>query len=213
MDRSLLSVLLLVIVLTACNTAPIAVPPTAPTATTTMPATLTLPAPTPTMPGVPGVSWTRQRFAKAWDLEYPEGWTVNSAGIQEGNLSLSGTYDSHAYEVRLFYPIFQRPEAMANLDTWIQDELAPLPPAQRGAVQVRNTTVAGTPAKKLLSLPEKISDDGTTRRYSERLTHAAYIWRRNEQNPSIVVIKQTDGQPLDARQMEAVLDRLLAGIK
>jgi hypothetical protein len=55
-------------------------------------------------------------------------------------------------------------------------------------------------------VPEKIWDDGTARKYGERLTHICYIWRRDEKNPSVITIKQIDAPPLDAPQMESLFD-------
>lgn len=157
-------------------------------------------------------NWIRQQFADAWNIEYPEGWMVNKAGIHEGSLILSGPYGSHTYEISLAYPIFQRPEAMQSLDAWITDEFAFLSPEQRSAVQALDVTVAGVPAKKVLNLPEKIySDDGTMR--NGLLTHACYIWRRDEKSPSVIRIKQVDAQPFDAAQAEKLLDQFLAGIR
>jgi len=242
LHRLLLSPLVLV-VLIACSTTSTATTPTTPApsdVTQVTVATMTVPsAASPTMPPITPVSptlvpttapgerqptallattipvanWMRQHFANAWDIEYPEGWTVNDAGLHEGHLVLSGTYRGHIYEVGLGYPIFEHPDAAQNLDAWIDAELASLAPDQRRAVQILDITVAGTPAKKVLNMPEKIFDDGVTRRYAERLTHACYIWQRNDQSPSVVSIKLMDTQPFDARQMEAVLDRFLAGIR
>lgn len=138
---------------------------------------------------------------------------MNDAGIDEGSLVLNGPYGGHIYEVNLAYPIFQRLEAMQSLDAWINEELASLAPEQLGAIQVLDITVAGAPAKKVLNMPEKIYDDGTTRGYGERLTHACYIWRRDEKNPSAIIIKQIDTLPFDAPQMDTLLDQFLAGIR
>ena len=138
---------------------------------------------------------------------------MNDAGIHEGSLVLNGSHGGHAYEVSLANPIFQRPEAAQSLEAWIDDELASLAPDQRDAVQVLDITVAGTPAKKVLNIPEKIFDDGTNRVYGERLTHACYIWRRDEKNPSVIIIKQIDTLSFDAPQLETLLDQFLAGIR
>jgi hypothetical protein len=157
--------------------------------------------------------WIRQQFGNAWDIEYPEGWAINDAGIHEGSLVLGGYYGGHTYEVSFAYPIFEHPEAMQSLDAWIADELAFLSPEQRDAIQVVDITVASVPAKKVLNMPEKIFDDGTTRHYGGLLTHACYIWRRDEKNPSVIRIEQVDAQPLDASEMENLLDQFLASIR
>ncbi|MGH9429386.1 MAG: hypothetical protein ACRD2L_24135 [Terriglobia bacterium] len=168
--------------------------------------------PTALLPSATPSNWTRQQFARAWDIEYPADWLVNDGGIHEGYLVVGGYYGGHTYKVTFTYPIFERPEAMQSLDAWITDEFAFLSPAQRSAVQVLDVTVAGVPAKKVLNLPEKIySDDGTMP--SGLLTHACYIWRRDEKNPSVIRIKQVDGQPFDAAQAEKLLDQFLTGIR
>jgi hypothetical protein len=232
--QRLVSGLLLLAVLTACNTAtpPPTTPPAAPPPNTTAtltasptdsptapPATPTLtqaPTLTPTTPpatATPAANWVRQQFATVWDIEYPEDWTTNEAGLHEGNLGLSGAYEGHDYSVGFSYPIFDNPDAMQSLEAWIEYELAALTPDQRSAVQILDITVAGAPAKKILNMPERTVENGVVSHDSERLYHVCYIWRRNETNPSVIRIVQTNTQPFDAAQAETLLDRFLAGVQ
>ena len=103
----LLLLLFMLVVLVACSI----------TFTATTPDVSTgEPLPTALPPSATSASnWIRQQFANAWDIEYPEGWTVNDAGIHEGSLVLNGSHGGHAYEVSLAHPIFQRPDAAYSL--------------------------------------------------------------------------------------------------
>ena len=202
LTHRLLLLPIMLVALVACSLTFTPMTPAVPTAE---------PSPTALLPSATS-SWKRGQFGDAWDIAYPEDWAVNDAGIHEGSLVLGGYYGGHTYEVTFAYPIFERPEAMQSLDAWIDDELAFLSPEQRSSVQVLDVTVAGVPAKKVLNLPEKIySDDGIMR--SGLLTHACYLWRRDEKSPSVIRIKHVDAQPFDTAQAEKLLDQFFAGIR
>ncbi len=212
-------ILAMALLLAGCGASPAAALPTAPPAVApTQAPTVALPTAQPTAAAAsatPAIPWVRRAFDSAWDVEIPQGWTVDTGGLHAGNLSFSGSYHGRVYTVGVSYPIAPDPSSklLQHLDGWVEAELAPLAPAQRQAVRVMDITVAGALAKKVLNLPEKIYDDGATRRYSDRITHAAYIWRHGGRNPRLVVIKRGDAGPVDASHMEALLDRFLAGIR
>jgi hypothetical protein len=207
------------LLLAGCGASPAAALPTAPPAAApTQAPTVALPTGQPTVAAAsatPAIDWVRRAFDSAWDVEIPQGWAVDADGLHQGNLSFSGSYDGREYIIAISYPIAPDPSSklLHNLDGWVEEELAPLAPAQRQAVRVVDIAVAGAPAKKVLNLPEKIYDDGATRRFSDRITHATYIWRHGGRNPRLVVIKPGDAGPVDVSHMEALLDRFLAGIR
>ncbi len=148
--------------------------------------------------------WTRQRFGDQWDIAYPQGWTVNDAGAHAGAIGLHGPYNMHTYDVALFYPILGQPVESLTLDQWVEQELAALTPAQRAAVVVKDITVAGAPARKVVNYPGANGQDGS---------HRVYIWRAGNKNPRLIIIAQTDGRPFDAGAAEAFLDRFVAEIR
>jgi hypothetical protein len=163
----------------------------------------------------PKVEWVRKQFANSWDLEYPKNWEVNEAGLIEGNINLKGEYSGVSYTLGLGYPIFigfNPPGIPENLDIWVNNELSFIPQDKKAAIKIVNTSVAGTTAKKVFNLPEKIFDDGKTRKYSENLIDEVYIWRQGERNPSTIILKQNQGI-LDSGKAEAFLDIFLSKIK
>lgn len=150
--------------------------------------------------GTPPPGWTRERFGEAWDIAYPEDWTVNSAGAHEGAIQLEGPYEGRTYSIALSYPIGIAAE---SLDAWVEEQLAALSSEQRDAVEISDVTVVGVAAKKVLNMPA----DG------EQLAHHVYIWRSDARNPSLIQVTQTDGDPVDPDAMEALLDTFIAQIR
>lgn len=158
-----------------------------------------------TLPPLDGEAWTRQQFGKAWDVAYPAGWAVNAAGEHEGAVQLEGPYGEHTYAVSLSYPIGI---TAPSLEAWVEEQLAPLSAEERQAVNVSDTTVAGSPAKKALNMPTLPAPDG-----QERIGHAVYIWRTDDRNPRLISVAQVDDQPFEAEALEAFLDRFLAEVR
>ena len=168
---------------------------------TNLPQSTTLPvALTPT---APPISWIHKQFADAWSLEYPATWDVNAAGVDEGAVEMRGDYRGHRYAVAFVYPIFEQAVDTFSLETWVAQELAPLPADQRSAITVTDLTIADAPAKKVLNFPGARSGTASQR---------VYIWRSGDRNPRLVTIQAGDNQPVDTLQMAQLFDRFLAGI-
>jgi len=185
----------------------------------------TTPKPTPTLspeaistpsPAIEEITWVRKKFDEAWDIEYPEGWATREEGLIEGWLTLIGGYSGVSYELEMGYPITlgygDEPPADITLDSWVEHELSFLSSSQRAALKITDVTVGGASAKKILNIPEKIYDDSKIRRYSNKLTHMVYIWRRGNKSPSIITIKQISGV-FNSEKMEALLDKFIKGIR
>ena len=149
----------------------------------------------------PAEGWTREQFNTAWDIAYPAGWTVNSAGAYEGAIQLEGDFQGHSYAVTFSYPMGILAQ---SLDAWVEEELAALPLEEQSAVVVSDLTVANAPAKQLLNFP---NPDGISP------MHRVYIWRAEERNPRLITIAQVDGLPVDAAAMESLLAQLLAEVR
>jgi hypothetical protein len=150
--------------------------------------------------GAAPVSWVRQQFGDAWDIAYPAGWSVNTAGAHEGALQLRGPYLGHSYELSLSYPIGI---TAPSLEAWVDEQLAALTPDQRARVQVSAATVAGAPARKVLNVP---ANGGP-------ITHRVYVWRLGNTNPRLITIAQVDDRPFDAQAMAALLDQFIAQVQ
>jgi hypothetical protein len=144
--------------------------------------------------------WTQQSFGDAWSIGYPAGWVVNDAGAHEGALQLEGSYDGRSYRVTYSYPIGILAD---SLQAWVDEMLLPLTLEQREAVVMSDVMVANTPAKKVLNMP---AADGAT-------AHHVYIWRSENQNPRLITITQSDGEPFDAVAADQLLDRLLVTVQ
>jgi hypothetical protein len=144
--------------------------------------------------------WTREQFNTAWDIAYPAGWTVNSAGAYEGAIQLQGDFQGHTYAVTFSYPMGILAQ---SLDAWVEEETAALTLGQQAAVVTSDLTVANAPAKQLLNFP---NPDGISP------MHRVYIWRAAERNPRLITIAQVDGLPVDAAAMESLLAHFLAGV-
>jgi len=149
----------------------------------------------------PEEGWTRAQYGDAWDIAYPSDWTINDAGAGEGALQLQGDYGGYRYEVTFSYPIGIGAQ---SLEAWVEEQLAPLSPDQRAAVVVSDVVVGGTPAKKVMNLPNSAGASPV---------HHVYIWRSENKNPRLITIAQTDGQPVDAAAMEALLDQFIAQVQ
>lgn len=147
------------------------------------------------------VEWVQETFGTAWNIGYPVGWTVNTAGAHEGALQLEGEYAGHQYAMTFSYPIGI---LVSSLEEWLEEALAPLTPEQRQNLVIQDVTVANTPAKKVLNHPVA---------GSESAAHHVYIWRSEEKNPRLITITQIDEQPLDTTAMEQLLDQFLAAIQ
>ncbi|MGB8646755.1 MAG: META domain-containing protein [Anaerolineae bacterium] len=145
----------------------------------------------------PAVSWKRQHFGTLWNVAFPQNWTVDDAGAQQGAIELQGPYGNHTYQVGITYPIGID---AASLDAWVQQQVGALPDTERAKVQVSDVTVAGAPAKLVLNMP---TADGKER------THNVYIWKVGDVNQRLIVIAQVDAQPYDAQAAEKLLDDFL----
>jgi heat shock protein HslJ/photosystem II stability/assembly factor-like uncharacterized protein len=148
-----------------------------------------------------GEGWTRTQVGDFWNVEHPADWTINDAGAGEGAVQLLGPYEGHTYQVNLSFPIGILAQ---TLEAWIEEQLAPLTPEQREAIEISDVEVAGVPAKKLLNFP------GTEGREFE---HRIYVWRSDDVNPRLITLTQTDDQPFDSAAAEALLDRFAVGIQ
>ncbi|MBI2029953.1 hypothetical protein HYT02_06045 [Candidatus Gottesmanbacteria bacterium] len=159
--------------------------------------------------------WVRKQFGEAWDIEYPERWSVNEAGLIEGNIILSGIYNNTSYAINLGYPIglgyIDGPPQNLTLEQWVNHELSFLPTSQRETIQIKDSIVTNTPGKKVLNIAEVTYDDGVTRQYSNNFTHQVYIWLEGNKNQRIVTLKQTSGV-FDPQTAEQLLDRFIQGI-
>ncbi len=171
---------------TAAATAGPATEPSAPGARTT-------PA---TADALAELNWTRKQFGTAWNIEYPSDWSVNAAGTHAGALSLEGSYGGRSYAIHLSYPIIEGLDTL-TLDDWVQREVSGPKTA------VRDVTVAGTAAKKVLGVHQDAAQPEQ---------HRVYIWRHGATNPRLVTIHHTDGGSV-TETMKLLLDRFVAGIE
>lgn len=152
-------------------------------------------------PPTAGDGWTRTQVGAFWNIEHPADWTINDAGAGEGAVQLMGPYEGHTYQVNLSFPIGILAQ---TLEEWIEEQLEPLTPEQREAVEIIDLTVDGAPAKKLLDFP------GTE---GQEFEHRVYIWRSGETNPRLITLAQTDDQSFDGEAADALLERFVAGIR
>lgn len=206
-------------------TAPVAATETSqPSASTPLqtsePATLSAtpaiePAPPPATASAPTtesrestVQWIRQQFGDVWDIEYPQGWTINDAGVYAGSLGVEGTYNARRYLVSFDVPILPpgiSPSGdVAMLDAWVASEIAALPQEQQKAIMVEETIVAGAPARRILNMPDPATGE---------VTHRLYIWRSSNVNPRLIVIRPMDQKTLDRKEMQELLDRFGASVR
>jgi hypothetical protein len=195
----------------------LAIPPTeatlvpAPTSATTEPAEATalpvatiLPEP-PTIelltpiPPAPAITWTRQQFGDAWNIEYPQGWNVNDAGSYEGAITMEGAYGQHRYQLTFSVPIL----LVGTLDDWVAEDLNGLSSAQRAPILIEDTTAAGVSAKLVQFMPDVA--DGV-------LTHRLYIWRTTTINPRLIVIAPVPPDTGDTTEMLWLLEEIAARI-
>lgn len=185
--------------ITAAATATPAVEPPQPLATVA--------APTAESSGSP-MRWIRQQFGDAWDIEYPQGWTINDAGVYAGSLSAAGTYNAQHYVVSFDAPILPPDIApsddVAMLDAWVASEIAALPQEQQKAVAVEKTIVAGVPARRVLNMTDPATGE---------VTHRLCIWRSGSVNPRLIVIRPIDQETPDRKEMQELLDRFGAGVR
>lgn len=153
------------------------------------------------------VQWIRQQFGDAWDIEYPQGWTINDAGVYAGSLSAAGTYNAQRYVVSFDVPILP-PGISPSGDIAMLDacasEIAALPQEQQKAVAVEETVVAGVPARRVLNMPDPATGE---------VTHRLYIWRSGSVNPRLIVIRPIDQETPDRKEMQELLDRFGAGVR
>jgi heat shock protein HslJ/photosystem II stability/assembly factor-like uncharacterized protein len=152
-------------------------------------------------PPTAGDGWTRSQIGDFWNVEHPADWTINDAGAGEGAVQLMGPYEGHSYQVNLSFPIGI---LVQTLEEWIEEQLSPLTPEQREAIEISDLTVDRAPAKKLLNFP------GTEGRQFE---HRVYVWRSGDVNPRLITLLQTDDQPFDSEAAAALLERFAAGIR
>lgn len=149
------------------------------------------------------VEWVRQQFGTAWNIEYPEGWTVNTAGVHEGFLGLEGWYKGHTYNVTFSYPILGQSVDALTLNKWVTRDLAGATGLYSDTLNIQDMTVAGGLAKKVI---------GVVTDRTQRDTSRVYIWKRDDKNPSLIVIEQDDARPTNTKTIEELLDRFAAGI-
>jgi hypothetical protein len=145
-------------------------------------------------------AWTREQFNTAWDIAYPEGWTVNRAGAHEGAIQVEGDFEGHTYAVTFSYPIGIFAQ---SLEAWVEEALAPLTPEEQAAVVTSDLIVDNAPTKQLLNLPNQNGNSPM---------HQVYIWRADERNPRLITITQVDDQPVDAAAMASLLAQFIAQV-
>jgi len=169
--------------------------------------------------GKPKVKWTRKQFATAWDIELPKGWEIHDGGLIEGNIWIKGNYSGNIYQINMGYPIalgYNIPdEALSEnitINQWIEHEVSFVPTNLKTGIEIENTTVADTPSKIVLNFPEKTYDDGKTKKYSDKLTHVAYIWKQGDKNQRVVSIKLVGGT-FNSRVMETLFRDFLTRIR
>lgn len=150
-------------------------------------------------PPTAGNGWTRTQIGDTWNIEHPADWMINEAGITEGAVELSGPYEDRTYRVNLTFPIGI---LVQTLEEWVEEQLTPLTPEQREAIEISDVTVDGTPAKKVLNFPGAESPE-----------HRIYIWSTEELNPRQIAVSQIDAQPFDSEAAEILLDRFAAGVQ
>jgi len=173
----------------------------------------------PSVTKQPGIEWTRKQFATAWDIEFPKGWEVHDEGLIEGNIWLKGVLNGNTYQIEMGYPIalgYNIPDEVLpeniSLDQWVEHEISFVPANLKTGIKTENTTIANTPSKIVLNLPEKTYDDGKTKRYSDKLTHVAYIWKQGDKNQRVVSIKMISGT-FDSKVMETFFRDFLTRIR
>lgn len=153
-----------------------------------------------------GLSWRRQVFGTAWDLELPEGWTVNDAGLNQGVLIVSGLLEDKNYALTFDYPSFtdeNPPGLPASLDDWLARDLSDLSSEQKLGLIISSLKVGGAEAKEILARPDRKTGEPI---------HQALIWKRSGRNPSRVVVRQTVGDR-DSLRMAKLLERFLVGVR
>ncbi len=151
----------------------------------------------PTAVPVPAVAWKRQHFGNFWNVAFPQNWTVNDDGAQQGAIELQGPYGSDTYQIGITYPIGID---ATSLEAWVQQQVGAIPQPEQANVQVKDITVAGAPAKLVLNMP--------TADAKER-THNVYIWKAGDVNQRLIIIAQVDDQPFDAQAMQKLLNDFL----
>jgi hypothetical protein len=178
-----------------------------------------MPTSQPIVTEQPKVEWTRKQFATAWDIEFPKGWEIHEEGLIEGNIWIKGNYGGNIYQIGMGYPIalgYNIPDEVLpeniTLDQWVEHEISFVPANLKTGIKTENTTIANTPSKIVMDFPEKTYDDGKTKKYSDKLTHAAYIWKQGDKNQRVVSIKLVSGA-FDSKAMETFFRDFLTRIR
>lgn len=184
-----------------------------------LPTSTPIPKSQPVVTEQPKVEWTRKQFATAWDIEFPKGWEIHDDGLIEGNIWIQGNYSGNTYQIGMGYPTAlgynipdEVPSENITLDQWVEHEISFVPANLKTGIKTENTTIANTPSKIVLNFPEKTYDDGKTKKYSDKLTHVAYIWKQGDKNQRVVSIKLVSGAS-DSKAMETFFRDFLTRIR
>lgn len=146
-------------------------------------------------------AWERETFFGAWELGYPDGWQVESAGE---TVTLTGVYGNEEYRVELI----EGGEAAADdLEGWVDAELAALGQPNAPLTMV---PVTGVDAIKASNLQLQGSGDAgcpAARVYGQEGDLTGALHRL------IITVTQTSGEQCDVPNTERLADALIAAAR
>lgn len=166
------------------------------------------------IPPEPVETWRRVEYPHLWSFAHPTHWNINEGGLIEGRLLLKGAYGSGIYQVFLSYPIIDPSEnsSTSTLIGWVSKVLETVPLDKRETIEIFDTTIAQAQAKVIYNFPDEIYNDGKNIKYSEKLSHVAYIWQRGEINPRFIQLTSI-GDRSDPVEMKKLFDLFISEIR